>query len=70
MTIIGGKIARVDGVDKVTGAAKFTGDLPFADLLEAKVLRSPLAHAKILSIDPSEAAMLPGVAAILTREDL
>ena len=70
MTIIGGKVPRVDGIDKVTGAAKFTGDLPFADLLEAKVLRSPLAHAKIISIDPSQAAMLPGVAAILTREDL
>jgi CO/xanthine dehydrogenase Mo-binding subunit len=70
MTIIGRKVPRVDGVDKVTGAAMFTGDLPFADLLEAKVLRSPLAHAKILSIDPSEAALLPGVAAILTREDL
>ncbi|HYJ16321.1 MAG TPA: xanthine dehydrogenase family protein molybdopterin-binding subunit, partial [Candidatus Limnocylindria bacterium] len=70
MTIIGDKVPRVDGVDKVTGAAKFTGDLPFPDLLEAKVLRSPLAHAKIISIDPSEAAMLPGVAAILTREDL
>ena len=70
MTIIGSNVRRVDGVDKVTGAAKFTGDLAFADLLEAKVLRSPLAHAKIVSIDSSKAAALPGVAAILTRDDL
>ena len=70
MTIIGSNVRRVDGVDKVTGAAKFTGDLAFADLLEAKVLRSPFAHAKIISIDSSKAAALPGVAAILTRDDL
>ena len=67
---IGESTPRVDGIEKVTGAAKFTGDLPFADLLEAKVLRSPLAHAKIISIDTSKAAALPGVAAILSRDDL
>jgi CO/xanthine dehydrogenase Mo-binding subunit len=70
MTIIGCNVRRVDGVDKVTGAAKFTGDLAFAELLEAKVLRSPFAHAKIVSIDTSKAAALPGVAAILTGGDL
>ena len=67
---VGAPTHRVDGVEKVTGAAKFTGDLRFADLLEAKVLRSPLAHAKIISIDTSKAEALPGVAAILTRDDL
>ena len=67
---IGAATPRVDGIDKVTGAAKFTGDLGFGDLLEAKVLRSPLAHAKVLSIDTSKAAALPGVVAILTRDDL
>jgi CO/xanthine dehydrogenase Mo-binding subunit len=70
MTIIGCNVRRVDGVDKVTGAAKFTGDLAFAELLEAKVLRSPFAHAQIVSIDTSKAAALPGVAAILTGGDL
>lgn len=67
---VGASTPRVDGVDKVTGTAKFTGDLAFADLLEAKVLRSPLAHAKIISIDTSRAAALPGVCAILMRDDL
>ncbi|MGZ8499808.1 MAG: xanthine dehydrogenase family protein molybdopterin-binding subunit [Candidatus Binatia bacterium] len=70
MTIIGSKVRRVDGVEKVTGAAQFTGDLAFADLLEAKVLRSPFAHATITSVDCSKAAALPGVAAILSRDDL
>jgi len=70
MSMIGESTPRVDGIEKVTGAAKFTGDLRFADLLEAKVLRSPLPHARIVSIDTSKAATLPGVVAILTREDL
>src|SRR4026208_2161386 len=67
---IGAATPRIDGVDKVTGAAKFTGDLTFADLLEAKVLRSPLPHARIVSIDTRKVAALPGVVAILTRDDL
>ena len=67
---VGAATPRIDGIEKVTGAAKFTGDLRFADLLEAKVLRSPLAHAKIISIDTAKAASVPGVVAILTRDDL
>ena len=67
---IGVSVPRVDGVEKVTGAAKFTGDFSFADLLEARVLRSPLPHAEIASIDTSKAETLPGVIAVLTREDL
>jgi len=67
---VGAATPRVDGVEKVTGAAKFTGDLRFADLLDAKVLRSPLAHARVISIDTSKAAAMPGVVAILTRDDL
>jgi CO/xanthine dehydrogenase Mo-binding subunit len=68
--IVGTSVRRIDGVEKVTGAAKFTGDLKFFDLLEAKVLRSPLAHAEIVSIDTTQAEALPGVVAVLTREDL
>ncbi len=68
--IVGASIPRIDGVEKVTGAAKFTGDLAMPGLLEAKVLRSPLPHALIESIDTSKAGALPGVVAILTRDDL
>jgi CO/xanthine dehydrogenase Mo-binding subunit len=67
---IGISVPRVDGVEKVTGAAKFTGDLAIAGMLEAKVLRSPLPHAVIESIDITEARSIPGVVAILTRDDL
>jgi CO/xanthine dehydrogenase Mo-binding subunit len=67
---IGISVPRVDGVEKVTGAAKFTGDLAIAGMLEAKVLRSPLPHAVIESIDISKARLLPGIVAILTRDDL
>jgi CO/xanthine dehydrogenase Mo-binding subunit len=67
---VGISVPRIDGVEKVTGAAKFTGDLAISGILEAKVLRSPLPHATIESIDLTKAESLPGVAAILTRDDL
>ena len=67
---VGVSIPRVDGVEKVTGAAKFTGDISFSDLLEARVLRSPLPHAAIEAIDTGIARALPGVIAVLTRKDL
>jgi hypothetical protein len=47
---VGMSIRRIDGAEKVTGAAKFTGDLSFSNLLEAKVLRGPPPHALIESI--------------------
>lgn len=68
--IVGSNTTRVDGVDKVTGGAKFTGDLNLPELLEAKVLRSPFPHALIESIDATSAEKLPGVAAVLTRADV
>lgn len=67
---IGISVPRVDGIEKVTGAAKFTGDLAIPGMLEAKVLRSPVPHALIESIDISKAQSRPGVVAILTRDDL
>ena len=70
MSIVGSRASRVDGVEKVTGQAKFTGDLDLPGLLEGKVLRSPYPHAKIKSIDVSKADQLPGVVAVLTREDV
>jgi CO/xanthine dehydrogenase Mo-binding subunit len=67
---VGASTARVDGVEKVTGAAKFTGDITMPGLLECKLLRSPMPHAIVESIDASAAKALPGVIAILTRDDL
>ena len=67
---IGVSVPRIDGVEKVTGAAKFTGDLAIPGTLEAKVLRSALPHASVESIDTHKAESLPGVIAVLTRDDL
>jgi CO/xanthine dehydrogenase Mo-binding subunit len=67
---VGASTARIDGVEKVTGSAKFTGDIFLPGLLEGKVLRSPMPHAEIESIDASKAEALSGVVAVLTRDDL
>jgi CO/xanthine dehydrogenase Mo-binding subunit len=67
---VGVSVARVDGIEKVTGAAKFTGDITLPGLLEARVLRSPFPHAEIDAIDASKAEALAGVVAVLTRDDL
>ncbi|MGQ9857556.1 MAG: xanthine dehydrogenase family protein molybdopterin-binding subunit [Thermodesulfobacteriota bacterium] len=66
---IGKRMPRVDALAKVTGKAKYTADLKFPRMLVGKVLRSPLAHAKILHVDVSRALSLPGVKAVVTGED-
>jgi CO/xanthine dehydrogenase Mo-binding subunit len=66
---VGTRALRPDGVDKVTGRAKFGADLAMQGQLVGKVLRSPHPHARIRSIDASAAAGLPGVKAIVTCED-
>jgi CO/xanthine dehydrogenase Mo-binding subunit len=66
---VGTRALRPDGVDKVTGRAKFGADLNMQGQLVGKVLRSPHPHARIRSIDVSAAAALPGVKAIATRDD-
>jgi CO/xanthine dehydrogenase Mo-binding subunit len=67
--VIGTRPIRPDGADKVTGRAKFGADFKMAGQLVGKVLRSPHAHARIKGIDVSKAAALPGVKAIVTRDD-
>lgn len=66
---VGTRPVRPDGVDKVTGRAKFGADLHLPGMLTGLVLRSPHPHARIRSIDVSEAAALPGVKSIVTRDD-
>ncbi|MBI2358930.1 MAG: xanthine dehydrogenase family protein molybdopterin-binding subunit, partial [Deltaproteobacteria bacterium] len=70
LSVVGTAARRVEGIEKVTGQAKFTVDLSVPGMLEAKVLRSPYPHALIESIDPSRAEKIPGVVAVLTREDV
>jgi len=67
--IIGKRMPRVDSRAKVMGKAKFTADLKLPGMLVGKVLRSPMAHARILSIDTTKAESLPGVKAVVTGKD-
>lgn len=68
--VIGTRPIRPDGVDKVTGRAVYGADVQLPRLAHGKVVRSPHAHARILSIDTSEAERMPGVLAVCTAEDL
>src|SRR6185437_15849723 len=69
LKVVGTRPIRPDGVEKVTGRAVFAADTRSAGMVWGKVLRSPHAHARILSIDTSKAAALPGVRAIVTGAD-
>lgn len=69
-SVIGKSKPKIDGLEKVTGAAKYCGDLKFPNMLYGKILHSPHAHAKIISIDTSEAEKLPGVKAVITHKDV
>jgi CO/xanthine dehydrogenase Mo-binding subunit len=68
-TYVGTRPIRPDGVDKVTGRAKFGADLNMQGQLVGRVLRSPHAHARIKKIDASAALKLEGVKAVVTKDD-
>jgi CO/xanthine dehydrogenase Mo-binding subunit len=68
--VIGISVRRRDGITKVTGAATYTADVRLQGRVWGGVLRSPLAYARILSIDTRAARALPGVHAVLTGADL
>ncbi len=65
----GSRIPLVDGIEKVTGRARYTADLFAPEALAGRIYRSPYAHAEILELDLSAALALPGVVAIVTGED-
>ena len=67
--IIGTSPVKHDGYDKVTGRAKFAADVFLPGMLVGKVLRSPHPHALLKRIDTTKASKLPGVKAIITRDD-
>ena len=66
---VGTRPIRPDGLDKVTGKAQFGADLTLPGMLFGKVVRSPHAHARILSIDTSAAESMLGVKAVITGSD-
>ncbi len=66
---VGARRPLVDGVEKVTGTARYTADLPADNALVGLMLRSPYAHAELLEVDISEALALPGVRAVITGDE-
>ncbi len=67
--IIGTDVPRTDGEAKARGTALYTDDMKLPGMLHGRILRSPVAHARIVHIDTSRAALLPGVKCIVTGED-
>ena len=70
MTAIGQSVERADGRLKLSGQAEFTGDIRLPGMLYGAVLHSPVAHARITSVDTGAAEKLDGVVAVLTAADL
>jgi CO/xanthine dehydrogenase Mo-binding subunit len=67
---VGASPARVGGIDRVTGRQAYVADLPFDDVLHAKLVTLDCARARIVSIDTSAALAVPGVRAVMTAADL
>jgi len=70
LRIVGQRVPRRDALEKVTGAAVFTVDVSRPGMLFAAVVRAPVAHGRVVSLDPGPALSLPGVRAVLLREDV
>lgn len=68
-SIVGKEVPRNDAEAKARGAALYTDDLKLPGMLHGRILRSPLAHARIKHIDVSKALALPGVRCVITGED-
>jgi len=67
--VVGRDVPRTDAIPKVTGAAQYVADMNLPGMLHGAVLRSPHPHARIVAIDVSAAAAMPGVKAVLVGED-
>lgn len=69
LDVVGRAVPRLEGEEKVTGRAQYAADIRLPGLLYARVLRSPLPHARIRRLDTAKAAALPGVRAILSAHN-
>jgi len=67
-SIVGQSVPRVDAIPKVTGSARYVGDISFPRMLHGKILRSPHPHARIAHIDTTRAEILAGVKAVITGD--
>ena len=69
-SVINHCVPRIDGVDKVTGRARYAADIYMEGMLYAGVLRSPYSSARVVSVDASKAKGIPGVEAVVTCFDM
>ena len=69
LRVVGHPFWAIDGVDKVTGRARYVGDIHLPEMLVAKVLRSPVPHARIAELNLAPALMVPGVVAAICPDD-
>ncbi len=68
-SVVGQRVRRPEGYEKVTGDARYVADIVLPGMLIGRILRSPYPHARIVRIDTSKAEKLPGVRAVATAED-
>ena len=69
LNVVGTRVPMLDAAQKVKGTALFTDDIVLSGMLQGKVLRSTVPHAKILHIDTSRAEKLPGVKGVVSVRD-
>jgi len=70
LNLVGTNAHRVDAIEKVRGKAMYTRDIQLPGMAHARILRSPVAHARLVKVDATKAKELPGVIATLTRDDI
>jgi len=70
LNVVGRRMRKTDGLEKSTGRARYTDDIVLPGMLHGKILRSPHPHARILSIDVSDALALPGVFGVVTGDEM
>ncbi|MGH2447280.1 MAG: xanthine dehydrogenase family protein molybdopterin-binding subunit, partial [Chloroflexota bacterium] len=70
LSVVGRRSPKIDGIKLATGRAAFTDDVDIRGLLHARLVKSPFAHARIVSIDTSEAELVPGVVEIITHRNV
>jgi len=70
LKLVGKRMRRADSPERLTGQVRYTGDLVLPGLLHGRLVRSPHASARIVSIDKAAALNIPGVIAVLAAQDL
>ena len=70
LSVVGKDVPKIEAVGKATGTLRYTSDIFFPNMLYAKILRSPYAHARVKRIDTSKAQKLQGVKSVLTFKDV